>query len=100
MTGDDFARFIEHLGLGEVGLDVQLQPWQQEWVEAILAGGRVTIRSPQRFPGKRQALDSLGASIIASGEPIHFLAPTREEAEAARRRALAILDDLDRLDLS
>jgi hypothetical protein len=94
MTPEDFDRFVQQLEP-----ELELQPWQRTFVEAALEGRPVQLVMPRRCAGKQQALDVCAALAIADGQPVHFVASSRAQAEANRRRALDVLDRLDRLTL-
>jgi hypothetical protein len=94
MTPEDFDRFLEQLEP-----ELELAPWQRAFLEAAHTGQRVQAIMPRPSAGKRQAMDLCAAMAIADGTPVHFVASSRAQAEANRRRALDVLDRLDRLTL-
>jgi hypothetical protein len=54
-------------------------------INRLLAGERLSFATPRHF-GRRFALDVVAAATIANGDPVIFA------DEAARQRALALLD--------
>ncbi len=82
MSHDDFAEFVDAAGL-------ELSPWQRDLAAAMMAGERVML--PRVNGGRRYLGDCLAAAAIYNGSPVHFAGG----GEAARQRALAILDRMD-----
>jgi hypothetical protein len=71
-------------------------PCQRDHLERLLRGERMTATSP-RYQGKRAALDMIAAATIDSGQSVRIVGLSPEFEEAARQRALALLDERDRL---
>lgn len=73
---------------------MELHPWQREVCERIYAGERGTVTGGDKR--QRQFFqDCLTAWFIGEGESVAIMAETPERREAARQRALAVLDRLD-----
>lgn len=91
----DLAEFVE----AAEAAGVALSPWQREVLQQTFNGEPVRlvdVNLSHRIM-RSHLRDVWAAAAIASDRTVQFVGTSREGEEAARQRALAVLDRMDRV---
>lgn len=96
---DDFRQFAERLGIPD-GRSLKLEPWQDQALQQLAAGGQPSFSSGRRHGRRRAAAREIAVALVAAaaspGDPpdIAVCCPT---VEAATSLFDLVTDELESL---